>query len=392
MDPFFRVTEKKIQTEHDFIGLQPNDTSVFIWISFLEIYNENIRDLLELPSTNSLKKRNCLKIMSNSGKTFVKDLTSVFTTNSDEATQLLTMGLNYRLNAATNINDNSSRSHCIFLVDVIKYEKSNGISHNCYKFCDLAGSERVKKSETTGSRLKEAQNINTSLLVLGRCLDTAFQNQGKKKPDLVPFRESKLTLFLQSALSGKEKLTMIVNIWPTVDFCEENMHVLNYASMAQKIVYKKPMEKRPSMSRRYSFFLGPSSNNVQQYDPDVTIILDENYRLKQRVEDLEIVNEELREENDDLYSENVQLQEKLTIMNRMNEAFEQKVRNEVVDDWMLELRKKEESVQSRMQIRIDFLIKKNAEEVAELKAKIKKRDDEIESLYEELDAIMMKIT
>lgn len=269
-----------MQIEHNFIALTPNKSSVYIWISFFEIYNENINDLLEITSSNRTKKRDGLKVVSNSGNTFVKDLTSVLTVSSEEAFQLLTAGLNSRLNASTSINSSSSRSHCLFLIDVIKQEKTN-ISYNRYRFCDLAGSERVKKSETTGSRLKEAQNINTSLLVLGRCLDIAFTNQGKKKADLVPFRESKLTTFLQSALKGLEKLTMIVNIWPTHEFYEENLHVLNYASMAQKIVYKKPAHlRKTSTSTRYSFFLEPNHNSEEE--SNLSILLDENFRYDKK--------------------------------------------------------------------------------------------------------------
>lgn len=272
----FSGDHEKIQSEHQFVELKPSDTSVYIWISFFEIYNETLNDLLENPATNGnvTKKRDHLKMMCNSGKTFIKDLNTVFVTNSDEATQLLTSGLNYRLNAATNINHSSSRSHCLFLIDVIKREQTN-VFYNRYRFCDLAGSERVKKSETTGSRLKEAQNINTSLLVLGRCLDIAFANQGKKKMEIVPCRDSKLTMFLQSALKGLEKLTMIVNIWPVPTFYDENLNVLNYASMAQKIVYVQPAPvPRQSVSRRYSFFLGAQPKESS----NVSIILDENFR------------------------------------------------------------------------------------------------------------------
>lgn len=273
----FSGDKEKIQSEHNFIELDTSQTSVYIWISFFEIYNENLNDLLEIPPINP-KKRDCLKMISNSGKTFVKNLTSVFTMSSDEATQLLTMGLNSRLNASTGINQSSSRSHCVFLIDVIKFEK-NIIFHNSYKFCDLAGSERVKKSETTGSRLKEAQNINTSLLVLGRCLNVTTSNQKYKTKELVPFRESKLTVFLQSALKGVEKLSMIVNIWPISEFYEENLHVLKYALMAQEISHKAqaPVAKQ-SISRRYSFFLGPQQNELTEKDANLSLLLDENYR------------------------------------------------------------------------------------------------------------------
>lgn len=280
----FSGDREKIQSEHQFVRLQPRNTSVYVWISFFEIYNETLNDLLENPATNGntngTRKRDHLKMMCNSGKTFIKDLTTVFVCNGDEATQLLTTGLNYRLNAATSINHSSSRSHCLFLIDVIKREQTN-ILYNRYRFCDLAGSERVKKSETTGSRLKEAQNINTSLLVLGRCLDIAFANQGKKKIDIVPCRESKLTLFLQSALKGLEKLTMIVNIWPVPTYYDENLNVLNYAAMAQKIIYRSVAPvARHSVSKRYSFFLGAQQ---KEEDSNLSIILDENYRWVQRV-------------------------------------------------------------------------------------------------------------
>lgn len=278
----FSGDKEKIQSEHNFIKLDASKTSVYVWISFFEIYNENLNDLLEMPPTNQ-KKRDGLKMISNSGKTFVKNLTSIFALNSDEATQLLTMGLNSRLNASTGINQSSSRSHCVFQIDVIKYEKKN-IIHNSYRFCDLAGSERVKKSETTGSRLKEAQNINTSLLVLGRCLNVTNSNQKNKSKELVPFRESKLTIFLQSALKGLEKLTMIVNIWPISEFYEENLHVLKYALMAQEISHKAQAPvQRTSMSRRYSFLFGPQQNERLEQDSNLSLLLDENYRYSKAI-------------------------------------------------------------------------------------------------------------
>lgn len=279
----FSGAKEKIKSEHHFVRLAPTNTKVYIWISFVEIYNENVYDLLELQPPNTQKKRNCLKILSNKGNSFIKDLTSVFATSSDEASQLLTMGMNSRLNASTNINNNSSRSHCLFLIDAL-IENSSRVSHISYKFCDLAGSERLKKTETSGCRLKETQNINTSLMVLGRCLDTVYTNQQKTKNDLVPFRESKLTLFLQSALLGKEKLTMVVNVSPTFEFYEENLNVLKYASMAQEIVFKKPNKENVSRRARYSHFLKQACSSTMYNNSedcgysDISLVLDENYR------------------------------------------------------------------------------------------------------------------
>ncbi|XP_037034106.1 kinesin-like protein subito [Bradysia coprophila] len=377
----FSGDREKIQSEHQFVRLKPSNTSVYIWISFFEIYNETLNDLLDIPATNGgTRKRDHLKMMCNSGKTFIKDLTSVFVGNSDEATQLLTLGLNYRLNAATNINHSSSRSHCLFLIDVIKREQTN-IYYNRFRFCDLAGSERVKKSETSGSRLKEAQNINTSLLVLGRCLDIAFANQGKKKIEIVPCRDSKLTLFLQSALKGLEKLTMIVNIWPVPTYYDENLNVLNYASMAQNIVYRQTVPvPRHSVSRRYSFFLGVQPKE----DSNLSIILDENYRLKE-------INEELADENDRLVSMVDELEERNEELMKTNETIEREVRKEMTENMMKELKRKAQSVEATLQGRINFLTKRHADDIAELQQKIAKlqrtideQDDDNNRLYDEL--------
>ena len=111
-----------------------------------------------------------------------------------------------------------------------------------FSFCDLAGSERLKKTLNVGERLKEAQNINTSLLVLGRCLKTIYDSQSsiKHKSETVgPFRESKLTMLFQRALSGKERMTLIVNVNPIPSLYVETQNVLNFSAIAKKIVIEK---------------------------------------------------------------------------------------------------------------------------------------------------------
>lgn len=124
-----------------------------------------------------------------------------------------------------------------------------------FKFCDLAGSERqYKTNNNTGNGLKEAQSINSSLTVLGRCLKAATvnneRNKNKKQTTNIPFRESKLTLLLQAALQGKEKLIMIANVTPTDTYFEENMNVLNFASITRNILYNK--YSNPSLNIRCS--------------------------------------------------------------------------------------------------------------------------------------------
>jgi kinesin family protein 20 len=142
-----------------------------------------------------------------------------------------------------------------------------------FKFCDLAGAERVKNTGNIGDRLKEAGGINNSLLVLGRCLEAVNQNQmkeNKKHPDrVIPVRDSKLTFLLQSSLLGHEKFVMIVNLYPIADFFEENLNVLKFGSIANQIVVKKSEVRTfKRKSSRFSYAMQHSTmlNNSLRND------------------------------------------------------------------------------------------------------------------------------
>ena len=174
--------------------------------------------------------------------------------------EVLQFGLRRVRYSETGINANSSRSHTIFTMTVISSESFN-FTYSTYKFCDLAGAERVKKTKNTGDRLKEAQIINSSLLVLGRCLDTVHNNQKiKKQKEIVPVRESKLTLLLQSSLLGKERFVMFVNLLPNIEFYEENLNVLNFAATAKKII-QRPAVMIQKRCTRYSLFMQHATNS-----------------------------------------------------------------------------------------------------------------------------------
>ena len=140
------------------------------------------------------------------GAVYIKGLKEVPVSSSDEAYQLLMIGRQNLQFAATKLNQQSSRSHCIFTVKVVRVagEVSGPVPNlartSMLSFCDLAGSERIKKTLNTGDRQKEAGNINTSLLVLGRVLKALRHNQVLKdvrKHHLVPYRDSKLTRLFQ---------------------------------------------------------------------------------------------------------------------------------------------------------------------------------------------------
>lgn len=226
-----------------------------IWVSFAEIYNEFVYDLLDVDVDKKLmqkKKRENLKIIGNDGNAFIKGLRTVHVRNAEDAIAIMQAGMRNIQTAFTNVNDQSSRSHCIFMIDVVAKDHTGAIEIIKYKFCDLAGSERLKKTQNEGTRLREAQGINTSLSMLGRCLETTYRNQmlgSNKTKEVVPYRDSKLTMLLQKPLQGREKLITIVNLCTADAYLEENLHVLGFAAMAQQIVQvvaPPPKRKRRS--------------------------------------------------------------------------------------------------------------------------------------------------
>ena len=134
--------------------------------------------------------------------------------SADDAVRVLLFGKENLHFAATKLNHNSSRSHCVFTVKIIRTDNQECPTEaavNMMSFCDLAGMERTTKTQSRGERLKEAGNINTSLLVLGRCIDTMRSNQQNLPSNkmMIPYRESKLTRILQTFFSGHSTNTYL---------------------------------------------------------------------------------------------------------------------------------------------------------------------------------------
>ncbi|XP_040288729.1 kinesin-like protein KIF20A [Bufo bufo] len=210
------------------------------WISFFEIYNEYVYDLLDQFSTSKNQKRATLKICDDQlGTSYVKDLKWFNITSPEEACKILQIGNKNRSLASTKMNQQSSRSHSIFTIRLIKLSHGDdpsvlGVSE--MSLCDLAGSERCNKTQTVGDRLKEAGNINNSLLILGKCIAGLKRSQNPKKTSYVPFRESKLTRLFQPFFCGKGKACMIVNINQCASTYDETLHVMKFSAVAKQVV------------------------------------------------------------------------------------------------------------------------------------------------------------
>ncbi|KAL0697490.1 hypothetical protein Bca4012_053612 [Brassica carinata] len=193
-----------------------------ISVQMLEIYNEQVRDLL---STNGQTSRYpFLQIVSQDGIN-VPDATLVPVSNTSDVIYLMNLGQKNRAVSATAMNDRSSRSHSCLTVHVQGRDLTSGATlRGSMHLVDLAGSERVDKSEVTGDRLKEAQHINKSLSALGDVIASLSQ-----KNNHIPYRNSKLTQLLQDSLGGQAKTLMFIHISPEVDTLGETLSTLKFA-------------------------------------------------------------------------------------------------------------------------------------------------------------------
>ncbi|XP_021821255.1 kinesin-like protein KIN-14I isoform X1 [Prunus avium] len=198
-----------------------------ISVQMLEIYNEQVRDLLSMDATN---KRLEIRNSSQNGIN-VPDANLVPVSSTSDVIYLMNLGHKNRSVSATAMNDRSSRSHSCLTVHVHGKDLTSGsILRGCMHLVDLAGSERVDKSEVTGDRLKEAQHINKSLSALGDVIASLAQ-----KNSHVPYRNSKLTQLLQDSLGGQAKTLMFVHISPELEALGETLSTLKFAERVSTV-------------------------------------------------------------------------------------------------------------------------------------------------------------
>ncbi|AEE76799.1 phragmoplast-associated kinesin-related protein [Arabidopsis thaliana] len=205
--------------------------------SFLEIYNEQITDLLD-PSLKNLMIREDVK----SG-VYVENLTEEYVKNLKDLSKLLVKGLANRRTGATSVNAESSRSHCVFTCVVESHCKSVADGLSSFKtsrinLVDLAGSERQKLTGAAGDRLKEAGNINRSLSQLGNLINILAEISQTGKQRHIPYRDSRLTFLLQESLGGNAKLAMVCAVSPSQSCRSETFSTLRFAQRAKAIQNK----------------------------------------------------------------------------------------------------------------------------------------------------------
>jgi kinesin family protein 16B len=220
-----------------------------VQVSYLEIYQERVADLLRGRDNTSLKVREHPK-----KGPYVQGLTTCLVTNYSHIQECMNRGNSHRTTAATNMNDVSSRSHAIFTITFVQAGYCDGVPSETVSkihLVDLAGSERADATGATGQRLKEGAHINKSLVTLGSVIsalaELSVETSGQRKSFFIPYRDSVLTWLLKDSLGGNSKTIMIAAISPADCNYGETLSTLRYANRAKNIINKPTVNEDPNV-------------------------------------------------------------------------------------------------------------------------------------------------
>lgn len=308
---------------------QRSDFEFFLKVSYLEIYNEEILDLLcssreKAPQINIREDpKEGIKIVGLTEKTVFVALDTV---------SCLEQGNNSRTVASTAMNSQSSRSHAIFTISIEQRKKNdmNSSFRSKLHLVDLAGSERQKKTKAEGDRLKEGININRGLLCLGNVISALGDD---KKSGFVPYRDSKLTRLLQDSLGGNSHTLMIACVSPADSNLEETLNTLRYADRARKIKNKPIVNIDPQRAE---------INHLKQQVQQLQVLLLQAHggtlpgniivEPSENLQSLMVKNQSLLEENEklsrglsDAAGQTAQMLERIILTEQANEKMNAKL-------------------------------------------------------------------
>ncbi|XP_052044071.1 kinesin-like protein KIF23 isoform X3 [Apodemus sylvaticus] len=248
-----------------------DEDSVYgVFVSYIEIYNNYIYDLLEEVQFDPIKPKwnGCSTPMRNAesvlpqSKTlredknhnmYVAGCTEVEVKSTEEAFEVFWRGQKKRRIANTHLNRESSRSHSVFSIKLVQapldadgdnvLQEKEQITISQLSLVDLAGSERTNRTKAEGNRLREAGNINQSLMTLRTCMEVLRENQTYGTNKMVPYRDSKLTHLFKNYFDGEGKVRMIVCVNPKAEDYEESLQVMRFAEVTQEVEVARPVDK-----------------------------------------------------------------------------------------------------------------------------------------------------
>ncbi|XP_026175788.1 kinesin-like protein KIF23 isoform X7 [Mastacembelus armatus] len=232
------------------------DSCYSVFVSYIEIYNNYIYDLLEDAPFDPIRpKPPQSKILreDQNHNMYVAGCTEIEVKSTEEAFEVFWKGQKKRRIANTQLNRESSRSHSVFTLKLVQAPLDADGDHilqdknqvNVSQLClvDLAGSERTNRTRAEGSRLREAGNINQSLMTLRTCMEVLRENQMCGTNKMVPYRDSKVTHLFKNYFDGEGKVRMVVCVNPKADDYEETIQVMRFAEMTQEVEVPRPVDR-----------------------------------------------------------------------------------------------------------------------------------------------------
>ncbi|XP_036837301.1 kinesin-like protein KIF23 isoform X3 [Oncorhynchus mykiss] len=232
------------------------DSCYSVFVSYIEIYNNYIYDLLEDAPIDPIRpKPPQSKILreDQNHNMYVSGCTEVEVKSTEEAFEVFWRGQKKRRIADTQLNRESSRSHSVFIVKLAQapldadgdhiLQDKNQVTVSQLCLVDLAGSERTSRTKAEGSRLREAGNINQSLMTLRTCIEVLRENQMCGTNRMVPYRDSKVTHLFKNYFDGEGKVRMVVCVNPKADDYEETMLVMRFAELTQEVEVARPVDR-----------------------------------------------------------------------------------------------------------------------------------------------------
>ncbi|XP_069111571.1 kinesin heavy chain-like [Argopecten irradians] len=278
------IIPRIVQDIFNYIYGMDENLEFHIKVSYFEIYMDKIRDLLDISKTNLAVHEDKNRVP------FVKGATERFVSSPDEVMEAIDEGKSNRHVAVTNMNEHSSRSHSVFLINVKQEHLENQKQLNGKLYLvDLAGSEKVSKTGAEGAVLDEAKNINKSLSALGNVI-AALADEQKSH---VPYRDSKLTRILQESLGGNARTTVIICCSPasyneaetksTLLFGQRAKTIKNVVSVNEELTaeeWKRRYEKEKERNARLKGVLAKFEAELQMWRSGQNVSQDEQFDMK----------------------------------------------------------------------------------------------------------------
>ncbi|QOU19660.1 hypothetical protein BRETT_003811 [Brettanomyces bruxellensis] len=265
----------------EIIQASPKTLEYTVGVSYLEIYNEYLRDLLDPQNNKHLAIRE-----NNVDGVYVSHLETFYVANLADVYTILRQGSQNRTTGSTVMNSQSSRSHSIFQIKLTSKDLDGGVVKTGNLFLvDLAGSEKIDRTGATGQLLEEAKKINSSLSALGNVINSLTDGKSRH----IPYRNSKLTRILQESLGGNSRTTLIINCSPAESNCLETLSTLRFGSRAKRITNSVHINSELSTNELKKRYLeqvkvnAESAKRMETMSKRISLLEEENGLLKEKI-------------------------------------------------------------------------------------------------------------